>query len=82
MVKFGLGTLLILVCESLRVCIKGTLRVGEINGSSIFDSRLDETTVVAWLMSDFLCLCRDVRLSSRGFMSGGSRAILRNIAAR
>ncbi len=47
----------------------------------------DVETVVAWLKrfsdkEDLLRLWRDVRLSSRGFMSGGSLAILRKMTAR
>lgn len=37
-------------------------------------------------IEEFLCLClvlrRDVKLSSKGFISGGSREILRNITIR
>lgn len=39
-------------------------------------------TVVPVEMEDLLRLCRDVRLSSRGFISGGSLVILRNVTAR
>ena len=51
-------------------------------GSSTFDSRFEPMIVVDWLMSDLLCLCREVRLDSRGFISGGSLAILRKMVPR
>lgn len=38
--------------------------------------------VVATDIEDLLRLWRDVRLSSSGFMSGGSFVILRNVTAR
>lgn len=38
--------------------------------------------VVAIEMEDLLRLWREVRLSSRGFMSGGSLVILRKVTAR
>lgn len=45
------------------------------------DRRFSET-VVAVEIEDLLRLWRDVRLSSNGFMSGGSLVILRNVTAR
>ena len=39
-------------------------------------------TVVVVEMEDLLRLCRDVRLSSSGFISGGSLVIFRNVTAR
>ncbi len=38
--------------------------------------------MVAREMEDLERLCRDVRLSSNGFMSGGSFVILRKVTAR
>lgn len=77
-------------CESFRVCMNGTLRTGEISGSSaLVESRLDVVVVVIEVLlirlsvvSDRLCLCLEVRLSSRGFMSGGSREIWRKMTQR
>ena len=74
--------------ESLRVCMNGTVRGGEMRGSSTWDSRLlFAVAVVAWLIrlsrsEDLLRLCRDVKLSSRGFISGGSLDILRKVTPR
>lgn len=76
--------------DSVRVCMNGTLRGGAIRGSSTADARFEFgelDAVVAWLkrfseMEDLFRLCREVRLSSRGFMSGGSLAILRKMIAR
>ncbi len=86
---FGCGTFIMFSCELLRVCMKGTVRGGEINGSSAFESSfwLFAVAVVAWPMrfsrgEDLLRLCLDVRLSSRGFMSGGSWAIFRKMTPR
>jgi len=80
---------MILSCEAFRVCMKGTVRGGDMSGSSAFGSSfwLFAVAVVAWLIrlsriEDLLRLCLDVRLSSRGFMSGGSWAILRKITPR
>lgn len=78
-------------CESFRVCMNGTLRTGEISGSSaLVESRLDVVVVVVIevllfrlsVISDRLCLCLEVKLSSRGFMSGGSREIWRKMTPR
>lgn len=73
--------------DSLRVCMKGTDRTGDISGSSTRVSRFELVAVSAWLLrssrsSDLLRLCLEVRLSSRGFMSGGSFEIFRNKTAR
>ena len=69
--------------ESLRVCRNGTVRGGSMSGAerceSCFVMLTSESTVD---IEDLLRLCRDVRLSSRGFMSGGSFEILRNKVAR
>ena len=71
-----------------RVCMKGTFRTGDISGSSALDSRsVEDVAAVIWLTrlsssEDLLRLCRDVRLSSKGFISGGSLEILRNITPR
>ena len=70
--------------------MNGTLRTGEISGSSaLVESRLDVVVVVIEVLlirlsiiSDRLCLCLEVRLSSRGFMSGGSREIWRKMTPR
>ena len=70
------------------MCMNGTLRGGEIRGSeareSLFGLVVD---AVAWLLrlsrrEDLLRLWRDVRLSSRGFISGGRLEILRKMRAR
>jgi len=70
------------------VCMKGTLRGGEIRGSeareALFGLVVD---AVAWLLrlsrrGDLFRLWRDVRLSSRGFKSGGRLEILRKMRAR
>ena len=45
------------------------------------DTRFSDI-VVAVEMEDLLRLWRDVRLSSNGFISGGSLEILRNVTAR
>ena len=70
------------------MCMKGTLRGGEMRGSEAWESLFGLVVdVVAWLLrlsssEDLLRLWRDVRLSSRGFMSGGRLEILRKIRAR
>ncbi len=39
-------------CESLRVCMNGTLRVGEVRGSSAREPRFGvEVAVVVWLVA-------------------------------
>lgn len=38
--------------------------------------------VVAWLREDLFRLCLDVRLSSKGFMSGGSLEIFLKMTVR
>lgn len=73
--------------DSFRVCMNGTDRAGDIKGSSARESRLELIAVLAWLVrlsssSDLLRLCRDVKLSSNGFMSGGRLDILRKMTAR
>jgi len=45
-------------------------------------SEMSEKYVEVVATEDLLRLCREVRLSSRGFMSGGSLVILRNVTAR
>ena len=68
--------------------MKGIVRGGEISGSSVLLSfLLFAVAVVAWLMrlstrEDLLRLCLEVRLSSKGFISGGSCEILRKITPR
>lgn len=71
--------------------INGTARTGEINGSSALELRLLFGLVVplVWLwrfsslkIEDLLRLCREVKLSSRGFISGGSFEILLKRKAR
>ncbi len=68
--------------------MKGTVRGGDIRGSSdLLSFWLFAVAVVAWLMrlssrEDLLRLCLEVRLSSRGFISGGSCEILRKITPR
>ena len=70
--------------------MNGTLRTGEISGSSaLVESRLDVVDVVIEVLlvrlsviSDRLCLCLEVRLSSRGFISGGSLEIWRKMTPR
>ena len=59
------------------------VRVGELmrGAEGLYESRLP-ISLVATDMEDLLRLCREVRLSSRGFMSGGSLAILRKTMAR
>ena len=49
--------------------------------SSGADMRFSDTVVVVET-EDLLRLWRDVRLSSSGFISGGSLVILRNVTAR
>lgn len=73
--------------DSLRVCMNGTERTGEIRGSSTRESRFELVAVLAWLVrlsrsSDLLRLCLEVRLSSRGFMSGGRFEIFRKRTAK
>lgn len=73
--------------ESFRVCINGTDRAGGIKGSSTRESRLELIAVLVWLVrlssnSDLFRLCLEVRLSSKGFMSGGRRDIFRKRTAR
>ena len=70
--------------------MNGTDLGGEINGSSAREPRMPvvvAVVVVTWLMrlstrEDLLRLWREVRLFSRGFMSGGSLDILRNNTPR
>lgn len=51
--------------------------------SSGVDRRFIEGSVVVVEMDDFdERLCREVRLSSRGFMSGGMEVIFRKVRAR
>lgn len=87
--KYGRGVLLRSVFDSVRVCMKGTFRVGEIKGSATPESLLLlVVAVVAWLVrlsmiEDLLRLwALDVRLSSRGLASGGSLLILRKMTVR
>ena len=75
--------------ELVRVCINGTVRGGGIRGSSTPDSLLLVAVVIVAMlvrlstMEDLLRLwTREVRLSSKGFMSGGILEILRKIIAR
>lgn len=80
--KFGDGTSRILLDESFRVCINGTERVC-IRGSA-WEPRLllgSEVSIAA-LIEDLFRLCRDVRLSSKGFMSGGNLEIFRKMTVR
>ena len=66
--------------------MKGT--VGDtIKGSSAFDSCSLSIDAEIWLKrlsrkDDLLRLCRDVKLSSKGFISGGSLDILRKMIPR
>lgn len=73
--------------DSFRVWRNGTVRGGAIRESSAFELRFVAVVAVFWLMrlstrEDLLRLWRDVRLSSSGFMSGGSLEILRKMTAR
>lgn len=73
--------------ESFRVCMNGTDRAGEIKGSSTRESRFEPVAVLVWLVRlssklDLFLLCLEVRLSSKGFMSGGRRDIFRKRTAR
>ena len=62
--------------------------VGEaIRGSLVLASGILSVDVEIWLnllsrRDDLLRLCRDVRLSSNGFISGGSLDILRKMTPR
>lgn len=68
------------------MCINGM--VGEaIEGSSTLDSWSLSVDVEIWLerlsrRDDLLRLCRDVKFSSKGFISGGSLDILRKVTPR
>lgn len=68
------------------MCKKGM--VGEaIRGSSAFESWTLSVEVDVWVKrlsrrDDLLRLCREVKLSSKGFMSGGSLEILRKMTPR
>lgn len=82
--EFGWG---ISANESARVCRKGIVRGGDIGEPSDLEFRFEAVPSVSWLMrfstrDDLFRLCRDVRLSSSGFMSGGSLEIFRKIIAR
>jgi hypothetical protein len=73
--------------DSVRVCKKGIVRGGDISGSSDLELRFVVAASVIWLMrfsmrDDLFRLWRDVRLSSSGFMSGGSLEIFRKMIAR
>ena len=72
--------------ESFRVCMNGTVGWA-IKGSSALDSRYLSVDVEFWLIplsrrEDLWRLCRDVKLSSKGFISGGSLDILRKMTPR
>lgn len=82
--EFGYG---ISASDSVRVCIKGTVRGGDIGGSSALEPRFVAVTSVIWLIrlstrDDLFRLWRDVRLSSSGFISGGNLEIFRKMVAR
>ena len=72
--------------ESPRVRMNGM--VGDaIKGSSVLDSGILSVDVKIWLnrlssRDDLLRLCREVKLSSKGFISGGSLDILRKMTPR
>lgn len=73
--------------ESFRVCMNGTDRADEIKGSSTRESLFKLIAVLVWLVrlssiSDLFRLCLEVRLSSKGFISGGRRDIFRKRTAR
>lgn len=72
--------------ESARVWRKGMVRGGETRLSSALELRF-VVVVVFWLMrlsrrDDLLRLWREVRFSSKGFMSGGRFEIWRKMTAR
>ena len=69
--------------ESLLVCMNGTVRGGaSINGAERCESRLVGASVGAIDIDDLFLLCLEVRLSSSGFISGGSFEIFRKTTAR
>jgi hypothetical protein len=62
------------VDDSVRVCMNGMVRGGLINGAERCESRAFTESAID--IEDLLRLCREVKLSSSGFRSGGSLAIL------
>lgn len=68
------------------MCRNGTVRGGEMSESSALELRFVVVAVVPLVRlsssDDLLRLWREVRLSSKGFMSGGRLEIWRKMTAR
>ena len=64
------------------MCMNGTLLGGSMSGADRCASRPTLAIESTTEMEDLLRLCRVVKFGSRGFMSGGSFVIARNMTAK